>query len=80
MTFHVRLIRDIPIRKGPLLAQSGPHQEKNYAVSANVKETADAAQRAIRSRLTGAATIADWSVKNYATTSAMQSRFSVLKN
>ncbi len=23
MTFHVRLIRDIPIRKGPLLAQSG---------------------------------------------------------
>lgn len=24
MTFHVRLIRDIPIRKGPLLAHSSP--------------------------------------------------------
>ena len=30
---------------------------KNYPVSANVNETADAAQRAIRSRLTCAATI-----------------------
>lgn len=29
MTFHLRLIRDIPIRKGPLLAQSGlKHQDK----------------------------------------------------
>lgn len=35
MTFHVRLIRDIPIRKGPLLAQSGRifHKDPNPVVS-----------------------------------------------
>ena len=39
MTFHVRLIRDIPLRKGPLLAQCRPLPGKSPVRSPAIHQT-----------------------------------------